>query len=60
MEPITWLFEGAVPQLERHEDTAGLETLASDLGGGSVTSIPTGKTKTVSFAEKGGLIFCYK
>lgn len=57
---IAGLVEGAVPQLERHEDAAGLESMASDLRGGPVTSIPTRKTKTVSFSEKGGLSFFFR
>lgn len=59
-ELIAGLVEGAVPQLERHEDAAGLESMASDLRGGPVGSIPTRKTKAVKFAEKRGLSFCFK
>lgn len=57
---IAWLFGGDVPQLEQHEDAAGLETLESGLGGGPVTSIPTRKTKTFNVTEKGGLIFYFE
>lgn len=54
------LVEDAVPRLKRHEDAEGLETLASELGGGPLTAIPTRKTKPVNFAEKGGLSFCFE
>lgn len=51
------LDEGDVQRLKRHEDAAGLETLASGLGGGPVTSILTRKTKPVGFSKKSGLSF---